>query len=126
MTADLASRIKRAQEAMASSGVDALIVTPGADLRYLTGYAAMPLERLTALILPATNDPILLVPELEAPEAERSPAALAGMEIRRHGELDDVYAVVRSLAGPVSAVAVDDHMWATRVFALSQAMPYAT
>jgi len=74
MTADLASRIKRAQEAMTAAGVDALIVTPGADLRYLTGYAAMPLERLTALILPVTGDPVLLVPELEAPEAE----AIAG------------------------------------------------
>src|SRR5919205_2189105 len=99
MTADLASRIKRAQEAMASAGVDALVVTPGADLRYLTGYAAMPLERLTALILPAASDPVLLVPELEAPEAERSPAALAGMTIQAHGELDDVWAVVGKVVG---------------------------
>jgi Xaa-Pro aminopeptidase len=123
MTADLASRIKRAQDAMAGSGVDALIVTPGADLRYLTGYAAMPLERLTALILPAADDPVLLVPELEAPEAERSPAALAGMPIEAHGELDDVWAVVRDLTKAARSVAVDDHMWATRVFTLQDALP---
>src|SRR3954471_17275327 len=106
MTADLASRIARAQDAMAESGVDALIVTPGADLRYLTGYAAMPLERLTALILPATADPVLLVPELEAAEAERSPAALAGMTIQRHGELDDAIDVVREHVGSAGSVAV--------------------
>jgi Xaa-Pro aminopeptidase len=125
MTADLASRIARAQDAMAESGVDALIVTPGADLRYLTGYAAMPLERLTALILPADGDPVLLVPELEAPEAERSPAALAGMLVQSHGELEDAYDVVRRLVGSAAAVAVDDHMWATRVFALDAALPAA-
>jgi Xaa-Pro aminopeptidase len=125
MTADLASRIKRAQEAMTAAGVDTLIVTPSADLRYLTGYAAMPLERLSALILPVADDPVLLVPELEAPEAERSPAALAGMTIQAHGELDDVYDVVRKLAGSAGTVAVDDHMWATRVFALTEALPGA-
>src|SRR3954452_6671293 len=108
MTADLASRIKRAQDAMTAAGVDALIVTPGADLRYLTGYAAMPLERLTALVLPAGSDPVLLVPELEAPEGQRSPAALSGMTIRAHGELDDAYGVVRSLTGGAASIAVDD------------------
>jgi Xaa-Pro aminopeptidase len=126
MTADLASRIKRAQDAMAGAGVDALVVTPGADLRYLTGYAAMPLERLTALVLPAASDPVLLVPELEAPEAERSPAALAGMAIQAHGELDDVWAVVGKVVGAARSVAVDDHMWATRVFTLQDALPDAT
>jgi Xaa-Pro aminopeptidase len=126
MTADLASRIKRAQDAMTAAGVDTLIVTPGADLRYLTGYAAMPLERLTALILPATAEPVLLVPELEAAEAERSPAALAGMTVQRHREVDDPYAVVRERVGSASSVAVDDHMWATRVFALRDALPDAT
>jgi Xaa-Pro aminopeptidase len=126
MTADLASRIKRAQHAMASSGVDALIVTPGPDLRYLTGYAAMPLERLTAFVLPADADPVLVVPELEAPEAERSPAALAGMTVQAHAELDDVYDVVRALVQGAASVAVDDHMWAARVFALEAALPDAT
>jgi Xaa-Pro aminopeptidase len=125
MTADLASRIKRAQEAMAAAAVDALIVTPGADLRYLTGYAAMPLERLTALVLPVSADPTLLVPELEAPEAERSPAALAGMAIHVHAELDDVYDVVRALVGSAESIAVDDRMWASRVFALAEALPGA-
>jgi Xaa-Pro aminopeptidase len=126
MTADLASRIARAQDAMAGAGVDTLIVTPGADLRYLTGYAAMPLERLTALILPAAGDPVLLVPELEAPEAERSPAALVGMTVQSHGELDDAYAAVRALVGSSASMAVDDHMWATRVFELDAALPDAT
>src|SRR5207237_854688 len=78
MTADLSSRIQRVQSSMTRAGVDALIVTPGSDLRYLTGYQAIALERLTALLLPAEGDPTLVVPVLEAAEAERTPAALAG------------------------------------------------
>ncbi len=57
MTTDVASRIRRTQAAMADEGVDGLIVTPGPDLRYLTGYAATALERLTALVLPAAATP---------------------------------------------------------------------
>ncbi|HVE99394.1 MAG TPA: aminopeptidase P family N-terminal domain-containing protein, partial [Mycobacteriales bacterium] len=47
MTADLfpPDRLARAQQATADAGLDALLVTPGADLRYLTGYDALPLER---------------------------------------------------------------------------------
>ncbi len=104
---------------MRKSGVDALIVTPSADLRYLTGYDAPPLERLTALILPVDSDPVLLVPELEAPEAQRSPAALAGMEIRSWQETDDPHAAALEAAGPVRAVAFDDHMWAAHVEAFT-------
>src|SRR5215510_11285764 len=98
MTADLATRIRRVQYAMSTVDVDGLVVTPGSDLRYLTGYDAKPLERLTALVVPA----------LELAEAERSPAALAGMELVTHGETDDPYALaVESLRG-VGAVALDD------------------
>jgi Xaa-Pro aminopeptidase len=126
MTADLASRIKRAQQAMSDAGVDALVVTPGADLRYLTGYAAMPLERLTALFLPATGDPVLVVPELEAAEAQESPAGRAGIELEATQETSDPYRVVADLIGSARSVAVDDHMWATRVFGLQEAAPDAT
>src|SRR5690349_10085842 len=93
MTADVTSRIQRAQSAMSAAGVNALVVAPGSDLRYLTGYSATPLERLTALVLPAGGDPVLVVPVLEAAEAQRSPAALAGMEIVTHGETDDSHQI---------------------------------
>src|SRR5437879_1423897 len=67
----LQQRLGRATRAAATGGVDALFLTPGADLRYLTGYDALPLERLTCLVLPARGDPVLVVPRLEhaAPEA---------------------------------------------------------
>jgi Xaa-Pro aminopeptidase len=123
MTADVASRIHRVQEAMAASDVSGLVVTAGPDLRYLTGYAAKPLERLTALVVPAEGDPRLVVPALEVAEAERSPAALAGMDLVTHGETDDAYALAASFVMGARTVAVDDHMWSVRVFALTDALP---
>jgi Xaa-Pro aminopeptidase len=125
MTADVASRIARVQAAMVESGVDGLVVTPGSDLRYLAGYDAIPLERLTALIVPAAGDPALVVPLLEEAEAQKSPAALAGMDVLTHGETDDAYAIALAPLHGVDNVAVDDHMWATRVFRLQQLLTQA-
>jgi Xaa-Pro aminopeptidase len=52
---------------MEAIGVDALLLSHGADLPWLTGYEAMPLDRLTVLVLPVVGDPTLVVPGLEAP-----------------------------------------------------------
>ena len=55
-------RIHRVRQRMDELGVDALLLSHGADLPWLTGYQAMPLERLTMLALPVTGDPVLVVP----------------------------------------------------------------
>ena len=59
-----------AQRATAAVGLDAVLVTPGSDLRYLTGYDAHAQERLTCLVVPARGEPTLVVPTLERPAAE--------------------------------------------------------
>lgn len=98
------------------------MITPGADLRYLTGYAALPLERLTCLVLPSAGDPVLVVPALE-----RSAAVAAGVdfEIATWGETDDPFALVARIAGSPETLGVDDHMWVSRAFALRTAFPAA-
>ena len=60
-------RIERVRERMEVLGIDALLLSHGADLPWLTGYRAMPLERLTMLVLPREGEPVLVVPALEAP-----------------------------------------------------------
>ena len=80
--------------AAAEAGLDALLVTPGPDLRYLTGYDALPLERLTCLAIPAAGPPFLVVPRLELPAAQASPAGDLGLEIIGWDETDDPYALV--------------------------------
>ncbi|HYA43961.1 MAG TPA: aminopeptidase P family N-terminal domain-containing protein, partial [Acidimicrobiales bacterium] len=50
-----ARRLQRVHEAMERAGIDALLLSLGADLPWLTGYSAMPLERLTMLVVPSTR-----------------------------------------------------------------------
>lgn len=117
------TRFHRAQQLAAERGIDALLVTPGANLRYLTGYHALPLERLTCLVLPSDGDPTLVVPALE-----RQAAVAAGVEldIATWQETDDPFALVAGLVGGRGrTIGVDDHMWAERVFALQAALPDA-
>lgn len=118
----VSDRLARAQRATAAAGVDALLVTPGADLRYLTGYDAMPLERLTCLVLPAEGEPTLVVPQLERPAAEASGVG-AVMEILDWPETEDPVGIVAKLLPGARRVAVDDRMWAEKVLRFRAAMP---
>ena len=114
-------RIRRAQDATAQAGLDALLVTPGADLRYLTGYDAVPLERLTCLVVPADGEPVLVVPLLERPAALASPVGSMDLEIAAWGETDDPYALVadrlRTYGGGAlpKRVGLANRMWAEQV-----------
>lgn len=113
------------QRAAGQSGIDAVLVTPGPDLRYLIGYDAVPLERLTCLVVPADGDPVLVVPGLEELAAQASPAGPLGLQILTWGETEDPCALVASVAAGARRVAVDDHMWAQKVLGLRAAMPGA-
>ena len=120
-----AERLARAQRAAQERGIDALLITPGADLRYLTGYDALPLERLTCLVLPADGEAVLVVPLLEKPAALASPAGSLGIDVRAWAETDDPYAGVADVVGDARRVALDDHMWAEKVLALRAVLPGA-
>ena len=129
MTEVLRQRLTRASAAAAISGVDALFVTPGADLRYLTGYDALPLERLTCLVLPARGEPVLVVPRLEHAAAEASGAGDV-VKIATHEETDDAFALAAGLArdalgGDPAMVGVADRMWAEHVLRFRTALPQA-
>ncbi len=126
--APVGSALDRAATVMAGSGVDALLVGPGADLRYLTGYHALPLERLTLLVARADGHHTLVVPELERQRAVD--AGLADqVELVAVGETDDPYAVVADrLAGLGGRphLGVGDRLWAMFVLRLQGALPQAT
>ena len=48
-----AGRLAQVREAAGAAGLDAVLLTPGPDLRYVIGYDAKQLERLTCLAIPA-------------------------------------------------------------------------
>jgi Xaa-Pro aminopeptidase len=107
---------------MRDLGVDALLLSTGADLPYLTGYEAMPLERLTMLVVRAEEgtDAVLVVPRLEAPRVEVHPDAFT---VRAWEETDDPIAIVTELVRGCSTAAIGDQTWARFVLALEHAVP---
>ena len=120
-----AERLRLAADATAAAGLGALLLTPGPDLRYVTGYDAQQLERLTCLALPADGDPFLVVPRLELPAAQASPAGGFGLEMIPWDETDDPYELVARRLGPVSSVGLADRMWAMMVLRFRAALPAA-
>ena len=90
---DHSTRLDAARKLADGAGIDALVITPGANLRYLTGYDALPLERLTALVLPTNGEATLVVPRLERPAAEAClrlrPKAPVGARIAHAIEIAD-------------------------------------
>jgi Xaa-Pro aminopeptidase len=122
-------RLNAARVAMRERGASALLVGVGPQLRWLTGYAAMPLERLTMLVLPADGPATLVVPRLERDPAGRAPASTAGLlEIATWGETDDATLVVAG-ALPDGAdrgrLLLSDHLWALHVLTLQRHFPSA-
>ncbi len=136
------ARLAGAAAAAAEGGIGAVLVGVGADLRYLTGYVALPLERLTMLVVTAAARPTLVVPRLEALPARGCPAAAAGLvDVVTWEETEDPIAVVAGIVrgagqaddpvrawgpGASARVAVGDRLWATFLLGLQAALPEAT
>jgi len=118
-----ASRLARARSLMEAQGVDVMLLSVGADLPYFCGYEAMPLERLTMLVVPSGADATLVVPGLEAPRVVDRPDVFT---IRPWAETDDPIAIVADIAGPASTAAIGDHTWAGFLVDLQEAMPSAS
>ena len=115
-----APRLARARQRMEEEGVDLLLLSVGADLPYLTGYDAMPLERLTMLVLPLQGEATLVVPRLEAPRVVERPEAFT---VLAWDETEDPVAIVARLAGSPAGAAVGDRTWARFLLELQRALP---
>lgn len=119
MTADYSGRIEQARSRMAAAGVDALLLSVGADLPYFTGYAAPQLERLTMAVIPATGEATLVLPRLEAMKV----VDVGAFEISPYDETDDPVSIVAGLAGAGATMAIGDHTWSVFLIALQRALP---
>ena len=115
-------RTDRVRSRMGELGVDVLLLSVGADLPYLTGYEAMPLERLTMLVLPRDGDATLVVPRLEAPRVVERPDVFS---VAAWEETQDPVAIVAGLVGSATSVAIGDRTWARFLVDLQAALPAA-
>jgi Xaa-Pro aminopeptidase len=108
---------------MTEQGVDVCLLSVGPDLPWLVGYEAMPLERLTMLVVPRDGDATLVVPRLEVPRVVERPGVFT---IRAWGETEDPVAIVADLAGPVGTAAIGNRTWAQFLVGLQRALPATT
>src|SRR5688500_2805490 len=114
------TRLERVRQRMRDEGVDALLLSLGADLPWLTGYEAMPLERLTMLVLPADEDATLVVPRLEAPRVTERQGVF---KIRPWDETENPVSIVAGLVGSRASLAISDRAWATFLLGLQAELP---
>ena len=120
-------RVRRARAEMAAQGIDVALLSVGLDLPYLVGYNAMPLERLTMLVLPRDGEATLLIPRLEAPRVTALPGVF---HLLPWNETDDPVAVtaqlVRAVQPMARVIAVGDQMWARFLVELLPLLPDVT
>jgi Xaa-Pro aminopeptidase len=115
-----ADRLARVRAAMAEQRIDACLLSVGPDLPWLIGYEAMPLERLTMLVVPRDGVATLVVPGLEVPRVEQRDDVF---RLRAWGETEDPVAIVAELLGPARQVAIGNRTWAQFLVALQRARP---
>ena len=106
---DYLARIAKVRSAMVAKQVDATLLSVGHDLPYLSGYFAMPLERLTMLVIPQNGEVVMVVPRLEVPRVVPQPGVFS---IVAWGETEDPVAIVAKLLPSARKIAIGDQMWA--------------
>jgi Xaa-Pro aminopeptidase len=120
---DYAARMGRASGQAVEAGLTGVLVTPGPDLVYFTGYQPTAItERITMLVAQSGRPPAMIVPILERPDAEGAPGASA-VEITDWTDGDDPYAATAPLLDPNGRYAISDSAWAMHVLGLQSALP---
>src|SRR5262245_6958066 len=125
MSSTLRARLDRARSAASDAGVDALLIPPGSDLRYLIGASGTGFERLICLGLPVDGVPMLVVPKLEAPGYAAVEFDSLGVDVATWVDGEDPYALLARRLGRPGRVAIGDVMPAVHVLAMRSALPDA-
>ena len=115
-----ARRLQAAAAGVAEAGLAGLVVTPGYDLRYLIGSRAQTFERLTALVIPATGDPVVVIPRLELASLRESAAGDLGLTVQDWVDGQNPGDLVALALGGHARVAVTDSMPALHLLPLAE------
>ncbi|MEU1085487.1 aminopeptidase P family protein [Streptomyces sp. NPDC005576] len=122
-TADVyRARMARAADSAAEAGLAGVLVAPGPDLVHLTGYQPVSTERLTLLVLTPGQEPVLVVPTLEAPDAEAAIGAPA-LSLRDWTDARNPYEVAAPLLDAAGRYGISDNAWAMHLLGLQHLLP---
>ncbi|WP_316667715.1 Xaa-Pro peptidase family protein [uncultured Propionibacterium sp.] len=120
--AEQKARLARLAELVSQAGLDAVVMAPGADMRFVLGRSQGSHERFTGLVVPAHGDPFLVVPALERPGWAGSPAEQIGLDMPTWEDGDTAYELVSARLGAGARVGVDDYMPSMHTTGLSTAL----
>jgi Xaa-Pro aminopeptidase len=111
-------RLERLKSVMEVNGVDAVLLSVGADLPYFTGYEAMATERVTMLVVTVSGEPTLFIPALEAPRVDAN-----GLNIRPWHETEDPLGIISDRLAKAPTLAVGDQTWSVFTVGLQERLP---
>ncbi len=116
-------RLEKAAELTRAAHLDALLITPGPDLRYLIGSRAQSFERLTCLVIPASGQtPSVVIPKMELASLAGSAAGELGLQVLDWTDGVDPYKIVKSALNAGARVAVDDAMPALHLLPVAETL----
>jgi Xaa-Pro aminopeptidase len=121
-SARYAERLGRLTNLVAGRDLAAVLIGVGPDLEYLTGYRALPLERLTMLVVSPRGGPRLVLPRLERGTAEAG--VRPTVEMATWDETGDPHALTLEGLGD-GPIAVSDRLWASHLLRLQALRPGA-
>jgi Xaa-Pro aminopeptidase len=120
---DYAARMRRVVADAGHAGLDGLLITPGPELVWLTGYRPTAItERLTVLALAPGREPTLLVPTLERPDVEGAVGA-SSLTIMDWADGEDPFARASAFIPEHATMGISDCAWAMHLLGLQAAVP---
>jgi Xaa-Pro aminopeptidase len=121
-TADFERRMARAVDHAREAGLAGLLVTPGPDLVYFTGYDPIVVaERITMLVIDVERGPAMIVPALERASAQEAPG-VAAVKLSDWSDGEDPYRATGRLLQADGRYAISDSAWAMHVLGLQEAL----
>lgn len=118
----MSKTVEALQEEMRAQAIDWLFLTPSPNFRYVTGYKALPLERLTMLMLPQQGQPQMIVPRLEFVLAREH--VNIQCNISHFSETENPIEIVANIAS--GRIAVDPYMWSEKLLKFQSVMTNST
>ena len=120
---DYAARRARVLADAGEAGLDGVLVTPGPDLVWLTGYQPTAItERLTVLVLTPGLEPTLVVPVLERPDAEAA-VGVETLAVVDWSDGEDPFTRAGALLAADRTLGISDSAWAMHLLGLQDAVP---
>ena len=117
------TRVLNVRKRMAELDVDFLILGLSADLPWLTGYTAMPLERMTALVLPREGDAKMIIPRMEQARVDPTISGVA-FEFASWKDGQSTSDLLASIVGDgPKQIGFDDRTWAIFLMETQAALP---